>query len=121
VAAADAAVVALKDAGVALEDAIGVLVLDENGDVKTHKLGSHSFYNQIAPSRRRGYDRPRPQERAHGRRSKRPGTETTSRGWSGPQRYARTSPPTPVAATKSSNERATGPTLGAAVIQLCSR
>ena len=43
-AAADAAVVSLKDAGVALEDAIGVLVLDENGKVKTHKVGSHSFY-----------------------------------------------------------------------------
>ncbi len=43
-AAADAAVVALKDAGVALEDAIGVLVLDDNGNVKTHKVGSHSFY-----------------------------------------------------------------------------
>jgi len=43
-AAADAAVVSLKDAGVALEDAIGVLVLDENGKVKTHKVGSHSVY-----------------------------------------------------------------------------
>ncbi len=41
-AAADAAVVSLKDAGVALEDAIGVLVLDEKGKVKTHKVGSHS-------------------------------------------------------------------------------
>ncbi|HVR14312.1 MAG TPA: DUF1269 domain-containing protein, partial [Gaiellaceae bacterium] len=43
-AAADAAVVALKDAGIAREDAIGVLVLGQNGDVKTHKVGSHSFY-----------------------------------------------------------------------------
>src|SRR6266511_3886639 len=43
-AAADAAVVSLKDEGVAFEDAIGVLVLDEKGNVKTHKVGSHSFY-----------------------------------------------------------------------------
>ena len=41
-AAADAAVVALKDAGVALKDAIGVLVLDDKGEVKTEKVGSHS-------------------------------------------------------------------------------
>jgi uncharacterized membrane protein len=40
--AADAAVVSLKDAGVADVDAIGVLVLDENGEIKTHKVGSHS-------------------------------------------------------------------------------
>ena len=42
--AADAAVVALKNAGVAEHDAIGILVLDGNGKVKTHKVGSHSFY-----------------------------------------------------------------------------
>src|SRR5262245_57362930 len=39
-----AAAVGLKDAGVAHHDAIGVLVLDEHGKVKTHKMGSHSFY-----------------------------------------------------------------------------
>lgn len=43
-ATADTAVVALKDSGVAKHDAIGVLVLDENGEVKTHKVGAHSFY-----------------------------------------------------------------------------
>jgi hypothetical protein len=43
-AAADNAVVALKDSGVAEHDAIGVLVLDEKGDLKRHKLGSHSLY-----------------------------------------------------------------------------
>ena len=43
-ATADTAVVALKDSGLAKHDAIGVLVLDENGAVKTHKVGAHSFY-----------------------------------------------------------------------------
>ena len=42
--AADNAVVALKDSGVAKHDAIGVLALDENGNVQTHKVGAHSFY-----------------------------------------------------------------------------
>jgi hypothetical protein len=42
--AADGAVVALKEQGVAKHDAIGVLVLDENGSVKTHKVGAHSLY-----------------------------------------------------------------------------
>ena len=41
-AAADAAVVGLKEAGVADVDAIGVLTLDESGNVKTEKVGSHS-------------------------------------------------------------------------------
>ena len=40
--AADAAVEALKLDGVASNDAIGVLVLDANGKVKTDKVGSHS-------------------------------------------------------------------------------
>ena len=43
-AAADSAAVALKDSGVAKHDAIGVLVLDESGDLKAHKLGAHSVY-----------------------------------------------------------------------------
>ncbi len=43
-AAADSAAVALKDSGVAKHDAIGVLVLDERGDLKAHKLGAHSVY-----------------------------------------------------------------------------
>jgi hypothetical protein len=43
-AAADEAVVALKHSGVARHDAIGVLVLDEKGDLKKHKLGAHSLY-----------------------------------------------------------------------------
>ncbi len=43
-ASADSAAVALKDSGVAKHDAIGVLVLDERGDLKTHKLGAHSLY-----------------------------------------------------------------------------
>jgi uncharacterized membrane protein len=42
--AADAAVVALGNADVAKRDAIGVLVLDEDGKVKTHKVGSHSVF-----------------------------------------------------------------------------
>jgi hypothetical protein len=41
-AAADSAVASLKASGVAKGDAIGVLVLDENGAVKTDKVGSHS-------------------------------------------------------------------------------
>ncbi len=41
-AAADAAVEALKLDGIADNDAIGVLVLDANGKVKTDKVGSHS-------------------------------------------------------------------------------
>jgi hypothetical protein len=43
-AAADSAAVALKDSGVASHDAIGVLALDERGDLKVHKLGAHSLY-----------------------------------------------------------------------------
>ena len=43
-AAADAAVAGLKQSRLAHHDAIGVLVLDENGKVKTHKVGAHSFY-----------------------------------------------------------------------------
>jgi hypothetical protein len=42
--AADAAVVALKNSGVAKNDAIGILVLDDEGKVKAHKVGSHSFF-----------------------------------------------------------------------------
>jgi hypothetical protein len=42
--AADEAVVALKDSGAAKHDAIGILVLDDNGKVKAHKVGSHSFF-----------------------------------------------------------------------------
>jgi hypothetical protein len=41
---ADSAAVALKESGVAKHDAIGVLVLDESGDLKAHKLGAHSLY-----------------------------------------------------------------------------
>ncbi len=40
--AADAAVEALKLDGMASNDAIGVLVLDESGKVKTDKVGTHS-------------------------------------------------------------------------------
>lgn len=43
-AAADRAVVSLKNLRVAENDAIGVLVLDEEGKVKAHKVGSHSFF-----------------------------------------------------------------------------
>ena len=43
-ATADTAVVALKESGAAKHDAIGVLVLDESGELKTHKLGAHSVY-----------------------------------------------------------------------------
>src|SRR3982751_787689 len=42
--AADEAVVALKNSGVAKNDAIGILVLDDSGKVKAHKVGSHSFF-----------------------------------------------------------------------------
>jgi hypothetical protein len=41
-AAADAAAASLKAGGTAKGDAIGVLVLDEHGEVKTEKVGSHS-------------------------------------------------------------------------------
>jgi uncharacterized membrane protein len=41
-AAADAAVASLKASGTAHHDAIGVLVLDQNGEIKTHKVGAHS-------------------------------------------------------------------------------
>jgi hypothetical protein len=41
-AAADAAVASLKASGTANSDAIGVLVLDESGNIKTHKVGTHS-------------------------------------------------------------------------------
>jgi hypothetical protein len=40
--AADNATVALNDSGLAKHDAVGVLVLDEKGTVKAHKVGSHS-------------------------------------------------------------------------------
>jgi uncharacterized membrane protein len=39
---ADAAVAALKESRALLDDAIGVLVLDEHGKVKTHKVGATS-------------------------------------------------------------------------------
>jgi uncharacterized membrane protein len=41
-ASADTAAGALKNSGVAHHDAIGVLALDENGKVKTHKMGKRS-------------------------------------------------------------------------------
>jgi hypothetical protein len=40
---ADAAAAALKDSGVAKGDAIGVLVLDENGELKADKVGKRSW------------------------------------------------------------------------------
>jgi uncharacterized membrane protein len=39
---ADAAAHAIKETGAAIEDAIGVLVLDEHGKLKTHKVGTTS-------------------------------------------------------------------------------
>ena len=39
---ADTAAAALKDAGVLLDDAVGVLVLDNRGELKTHKIGATS-------------------------------------------------------------------------------
>jgi hypothetical protein len=41
-AAADAAAASLRSRRVAKGDAIGVLVLDEHGEIKTEKVGSHS-------------------------------------------------------------------------------
>jgi len=41
-ASADAAVAAVKDSGVAHGDAIGVLVLDEHGEIKVDKVGKRS-------------------------------------------------------------------------------
>ena len=41
-ATADAAAAAVKDSGLARDDAIGVLVLDEKGEVKTEKVGKRS-------------------------------------------------------------------------------
>ena len=43
-AAADKAVEFMTNAGLAKNDAIGILVLDEHGEVKTHKVGSRSFF-----------------------------------------------------------------------------
>ena len=40
---ADAAATSLKDSGVAKGDAIGVLVLDENGNLKAEKVGKRSW------------------------------------------------------------------------------
>jgi hypothetical protein len=42
-AAADTAAESLKDSGVAKRDAIGVLVLDEKGKIKTEKVGKRSL------------------------------------------------------------------------------
>jgi hypothetical protein len=42
-AAADTAAETLKDSGVAKKDAIGVLVLDEKGRIKTEKVGKRSM------------------------------------------------------------------------------
>ena len=42
-AAADTAAESLKDSGVAKRDAIGVLVLDEKGKIKTEKVGKRSM------------------------------------------------------------------------------
>ena len=42
-AAADVAVISLKNSGVATGDAIGVLVLDENGELKEEKAGKSSW------------------------------------------------------------------------------
>jgi len=42
-ASADAAAMTLKDSGLARGDAIGVLVLNENGEVKTEKVGKRSM------------------------------------------------------------------------------
>ena len=39
---ADEAAAALRDAGAVVDDAIGVLVLDEGGELKTHKVGATS-------------------------------------------------------------------------------
>ncbi len=39
---ADAAADALRDTGVVVDDAIGILVLDESGELKTHKVGPTS-------------------------------------------------------------------------------
>ena len=43
-AAADDAVAFMTSSGRVRGDAMGVLVLDEHGAVKTHKVGSHSFF-----------------------------------------------------------------------------
>ena len=42
-ASADVAAASLKDSGVAKKDAIGVLVLDEKGKIKTDKVGKRSL------------------------------------------------------------------------------
>ena len=39
---ADEAAAALRDVGAVVDDAIGVLVLDERGELKTHKVGATS-------------------------------------------------------------------------------
>jgi uncharacterized membrane protein len=39
---ADAAVATLKESGLVVYDAIGVIVLDEHGELKTHKVGGTS-------------------------------------------------------------------------------
>jgi hypothetical protein len=40
--AADSAAAALKDSGIAHRDAIGILVLDADGNLKQDKVGAHS-------------------------------------------------------------------------------
>src|SRR3954470_22739653 len=46
--AADSAAVALKESGIADGDAIGILVLDSSGKLKTDKVGSHSTHKGAA-------------------------------------------------------------------------
>src|SRR3954471_20522599 len=46
--AADSAAVALKESGIADGDAIGILVLDSSGKLKTDKVGSRSTHKGAA-------------------------------------------------------------------------
>ena len=50
-ASADMAAASLKDSGVAKGDAIGVLVLDEKGEIKTDKVGKRSMGKGPASAR----------------------------------------------------------------------
>ena len=46
---ADEAAAALRDAGAVVDDAIGILVLDERGELKTHKVGATSGSARARP------------------------------------------------------------------------
>jgi hypothetical protein len=65
---ADEAVEFLEQSQVARDDAIGILVLDESGQVKTNKVGSRSFFKGAGIGA--GADPARPDRARRGRRGR---------------------------------------------------